>query len=163
MLRVDSTTIVTYRGMTVRLDPAHWSYVYLIHFSRPIGNPEKARGRASHYLGSTGNLNARLQLHRTGQGAALMAAVSKAGIDWHVSRLWRFETCEQARAFERKLKRTGHNPRVCPLCNPGHVAPDALARLRAGHWPLSIHAAPGRRRPMNATRPVFVRRAESEA
>jgi hypothetical protein len=57
---------------------------------------------AGHDLGSTGNLEARLPLHRWGVDAKLTHAVSEAGIGLEVVRLWRAETCEEARAWERK-------------------------------------------------------------
>jgi|SRR5579859_5785721 len=155
MLHSDSTILFTHRGMTVKLSPAHWSYVYLIHFHQPIGNPEKSRGLAGHYLGSTGALDHRLARHKHGNGAALMAAVSKAGISWQLCRLWRFETCEEARAFERKLKRTGHNPRQCPICQ--HEPFDVLTYARQGHRRLA--PMQGKRRPMAGPAPRFVRRS----
>ncbi len=150
--------IIRWRGTTAYRFPAHHSYVYLLHFSEKLGNPSNARGQAQHYLGSTGNLDARLHLHHNGNGSAIMTAVGKAAISWQVCRLWRFDSCEDARKFEARLKRRHESPLFCPLCNP-RVAPDALVQLRQGHWPLSRFAQPGRRQPMTDLQPVvFVRR-----
>lgn len=80
--------------------------VYLIHFERPY---EHAR----HYLGHTEDLAARLQAHRSGNGARLMEVVTQAGIDWTLVRTW-----EGSRDLERKLKAHKHAPRLCPICNP---------------------------------------------
>jgi predicted GIY-YIG superfamily endonuclease len=156
MLTHLNSTLLIWRGATVRLDPVHYAYVYLIHFSRPIGNPEKTHGLAGHYLGSTCALDHRLQLHKNGNGAALMAAVGKAGISWQLVRLWRFETAEEARAWEKRLKRRGHNPHQCPVCQNKPF--DALTFMRQGHWPFFLFATPGRRASMGEARPHFVRR-----
>jgi hypothetical protein len=81
--------------------------IYLIHFN------EKYK-HAQHYLGwaGPGNLNARLEHHRNGNGARLMAAVSKAGIEWKVVRLWR-----GSRVTERIMKQNGAVGKYCPICH----------------------------------------------
>ena len=90
--------------------------VYLIHFARPIGNLGSSYGRAQHYIGWTpGTLEARLEVHRSGNGARIMAAVTAAGIDWQVTRTW-----EGGRDFERELKRAKSTPRLCFACSPGN-------------------------------------------
>jgi len=148
-------TLLQWRGTTVRLDPVQYSHVYIIHFFQPIGNPEKTHGLAGHYCGSTCNLDARLQLHKNGNGAALMTAVNEAGIAWQVARLWRFETPGAARAFEKRLKRAGHNPRHCPICQSRPF--DPLVFMHQGHWPFSLFAQSRPRRPMTTHYPQFVR------
>jgi len=85
--------------------------VYLIHFDRPIGDLDNPRGQAQHYLGFTTDLDARLEAHRTGNGSAIMAAVSRAGVDWTVSRTWK-----GSRDLERRLKNQHNSPRLCPIC-----------------------------------------------
>lgn len=79
--------------------------VYLIHFAEPY---EHAR----HYVGWTQNLPWRLGHHRAGTGSRLMAAVSKAGIDWAVVRTWP----GASRSFERRIKAKAA-ARWCPVCS----------------------------------------------
>lgn len=90
--------------------------VYLIHFDRPLGNPDNPRGQAQHYIGYAADLEARLEAHRNGNGSALMAAVQRAGIGWSVARTWP----DGDRALERRLKRMKAAPRLlCPICREG--------------------------------------------
>jgi predicted GIY-YIG superfamily endonuclease len=150
MYATDSDSIIlTWRGATVRRFPAHDSYVYLIHFKTPYKH-------ARHYLGSTGNLEARLQLHRNKNGARLMEVVSEAGIEWEVSRLWKCDTREDALKLEKRLKGHHGSCDLCPICKGR--PPDPLVSLRQGHWPISRFARPGRRQPMNRAYPQFIRR-----
>jgi len=86
--------------------------VYLLHFARPLGDPSNPRGQAQHYLGSADDLEARLERHRQGNGAAIMRAALAAGITWEVARTW-----DGGRDLERKLKRQHNSPRLCPICN----------------------------------------------
>jgi hypothetical protein len=88
--------------------------VYLIHFDVPLGDLSNPRGRAQHYLGYTDDLAARLEAHAGGNGSAIMAAVSEAGIVWRLVRTW-----DGDRALERQLKRQHNAPRLCPLCRMG--------------------------------------------
>jgi len=137
--RADST-ILTYRGLTVRLDPPTYFYVYLLHFHSRYYH-------AGHYMGMTANLEARLHLHSTGRGAKLTKAVSKAGITFEVSRLWKVDTWKEARALERKLKRRHDGPGLCPICQGKPV--DSLVFMRQGHPVFSTFE--GKRRPMPGT------------
>ena len=87
--------------------------VYLIHFN-------KAFGHARHYIGWTkdeSTLPPRVEHHRKGSGARLMAAVSAAGIGFDVVRTWP----DGDRAKERSLKGF-HGPRLCPVCKRRHAA-----------------------------------------
>jgi hypothetical protein len=84
--------------------------VYLIHFDRPIGGPERYK-MAQHYIGWTNNLPARLAEHASGQGAHLMKIVRDAGISWQLARTW-----PGGKRRERQLKRQGGASRFCPLC-----------------------------------------------
>lgn len=79
--------------------------VYLIHFRTPYKH-------ARHYLGSTSNLEQRLEAHRTGNGSRLMQVISEAGIKWELTRTWK-----GGRKLERKLKNQHNTPRLCPICN----------------------------------------------
>jgi hypothetical protein len=63
-------------------------------------------------MGSTteANLDARLEHHRNGRGARLMAAVSAAGISWRVVRMWMGD-----KNTERQMKVQG-SIKYCPVC-----------------------------------------------
>ena len=87
------------------------SVVYLLHFERPYHH-------ARHYLGSTHDLETRLQQHRTGQGATLMRVITQAGIPWTVARVW-----QGNRTLERAFKLRKNAPRLCPLCVQARFAP----------------------------------------
>ena len=81
--------------------------VYLLHFDRPY---EHAR----HYFGFCerySNLDGRMEYHAKGQGSKLLAAVSAAGINFHIARLW-----EGTRDDERAFKNGHHTKRYCPMC-----------------------------------------------
>lgn len=91
------------------------SYVYLICFDEPIGNPASKHGIACHYLGFTSqSLKKRLKQHQSGTGAKITrAAVLDYGRELKLVRYWR----NGSRALERELKRR-HNPKhYCPYCN----------------------------------------------
>lgn len=90
--------------MSARQQSPH-SVVYLLHFATRYRH-------AGHYIGWSERLPARLAHHRSGTGARLMAAVSAAGIDFEVARLW--EGAD--RAFERPLHNRKNTPKLCPIC-----------------------------------------------
>lgn len=82
--------------------------VYLLHFETKFHH-------AQHYLGYTESetsLHTRLEHHRHGSGARLMAAVSQAGIAWQVARKWP----EGDRFLERRLKNRHKSSELCPIC-----------------------------------------------
>lgn len=56
--------------------------VYLIHFSKPIGNRANRRATAQHYIGSAFNIRARIRQHRQSKAAALITWANKHGIAW---------------------------------------------------------------------------------
>ena len=80
--------------------------IYILHF-------EKRYHHAQHYVGycADDTLSQRLERHRSGRGSRLMYAVELAGIEFIVAL-----THPGNRAFERKLKRSKHTARFCPLC-----------------------------------------------
>ena len=137
------------RGIPLTLRcPTTPYYVYLLHFDEPYKH-------AKHYLGVTGNLEARLKLHKSGNGARLMEVISEAGIGFVVARLWKTDSWEQGHSLERQLKRRHEGPRLCPLCQQKPL--DAYTLLYQGHWPFHLFAQVGKRRPMSRDRPRFVR------
>lgn len=80
--------------------------VYLLHFDAPYRH-------ARHYIGWTDSLETRLAHHRAGTGARLTAAVSRAGIEMIVARVWP----DGDRKFERRLhKQKNSGARLCPIC-----------------------------------------------
>ena len=105
---------------------------YLLHFDKPVGNPQTDAQRAAnglpprkrpfthgarHYLGYTEHLDKRIEHHRNGTGANLTKVAGASGCEIIVARVWDNAT----RATERKLKTSKHHSRLCPLCNP-HAA-----------------------------------------
>jgi predicted GIY-YIG superfamily endonuclease len=85
-------------------------HVYLIHF-------EERLHHAGHYLGYSKMLTVRIWLHKINQGAKLIQAVNKAGIEWRVVRTWTVDSQE----LERLLKNQKNSPRYCPICNPALI------------------------------------------
>ena len=84
--------------------------IYLLHFKTPFKH-------AKHYLGfvqSPEGLEARLKKHASGSGAKLMRAVSQAGIEFELARVWP----DGDRTMERQLKNRNNTPTLCPCCNP---------------------------------------------
>ena len=77
---------------------------YLIHFDQPYKH-------ARHYLGSTRDLERRLERHRDGSGARLLQVLNQQGIGYTVARTW-----EGGRAKEIELKAQKNAPRLCPIC-----------------------------------------------
>jgi hypothetical protein len=80
---------------------------YLLHLDRPLGGPVHF---ARHYVGHTQNLNRRLETHRAGLGARILAAANERG---RVVRTW-----PGGRDVERQIKRQRNAPRMCPACVP---------------------------------------------
>lgn len=96
-----------------------WGWCYLCHFSRPLGNLEKARGQAQHYLGwaedAAGDregLEQRIAEHLAGRGACITRAAVAQGIEIVVVATWRAPL-----GFEKVLKRRKEAPKLCALCS----------------------------------------------
>lgn len=87
--------------------------IYLLHFDTPYQH-------ARHYTGWTDDLMARLEMHRKGTGARLMAVIKGAGIGFTLAR-----TTTGNRDRERTIKNAGGAVRYCPICTP---------HPRAGVW-----------------------------
>ncbi|MCU0547272.1 MAG: hypothetical protein MUE44_34795 [Oscillatoriaceae cyanobacterium Prado104] len=83
------------------------SYVYLLHFSKPItpGRP------AQHYLGWASDLDDRIRKHRNGKGSRLCQVAKERGISFELAEVWKGD-----RALERKLKQNKNSPKICPIC-----------------------------------------------
>ncbi|MCB0486507.1 MAG: GIY-YIG nuclease family protein [Flavobacteriaceae bacterium] len=93
------------------------AFVYLLHFDRPIGNPNNKRAQAQHYIGWCVNLRKRLFQHYTGKGAKITQYLFENKIGWSVARVWYFENYKKARDFERVLKRRKYARRICRFCS----------------------------------------------
>jgi hypothetical protein len=85
--------------------------VYLVHLDQRLGS-DHPQGGAQHYLGQTINLDQRLECHRAGLGARILAAAVERGISFDVVRTW-----PGGRAEERQLKRQHNAPKLCPRCS----------------------------------------------
>ncbi|TLN00391.1 endonuclease [bacterium] len=80
--------------------------VYLLHFDKPFHH-------ANHYIGFTDEkLEQRLERHKSGDGARILRAITKAGIEFEVARTWE----DGDRNFERWLKNQKKASRFCPIC-----------------------------------------------
>ncbi len=86
--------------------------VYLLHFAEPYFH-------ARHYVGFTRNVRRRLQQHRAGRGARLMAVIAEEGIAFVLARTWENVT----RVFERRVHRNRNSRRMCPLCAGARARP----------------------------------------
>ena len=102
------------------------SYVYLLHFDRPVSN----RHTCQHYLGFAEDLAIRLQRHKSGNGARLVEVALSRGIGFELVRVWRGD-----RHFERQLKNQKGGTRLCPICNPGNrrVKKNELSKQEIKH------------------------------
>jgi predicted GIY-YIG superfamily endonuclease len=85
--------------------------VYLVCMDQRLGSGH-ALGGARHYLGQTINLEQRLECHRAGLGAKILAAANRRGIAYDVVRTW-----EGGRDEERRLKALHNAPKLCPRCS----------------------------------------------
>lgn len=95
--------------------------VYLIHFDAPFKG-------CRHYIGFTNYLEKRVQYHKAGTGSRLLRAVSAAGINYEVVRVFK----KVDRNFERYIKSWKESAAFCPLCRPhtfrtpkGYIDPPA--------------------------------------
>lgn len=86
-------------------------YLYILCFERPIGNAANTRAQASHYLGWALDVRSRVAAHASGHGAAITAAVVRAGIGWQV--YYRTGTPELERWLKARYKNTAI---LCPHC-----------------------------------------------
>lgn len=81
--------------------------VYLLHFETPFKH-------AQHYVGfceKLSGVDSRLEYHANGRGSRLMAAVTRAGIQWDIVRLWK-----GTRSDERAIHNTSSRS-YCPVCS----------------------------------------------
>lgn len=84
--------------------------VYLLCFG--TADSHQTYKHAGHYCGWSENIEARVEAHRRGDGARLMAVCKQEGIPFVVARVW----VDADRTTERKIKNRGGLSRQCPLC-----------------------------------------------
>ena len=82
--------------------------VYLVHISPKFKH-------AGHYLGFSTDLAGRMEAHKAGRGARLLAAASAAGCRLRVVRKWSSAGC--GKHFERRLKNSHQLKELCPVCS----------------------------------------------
>jgi hypothetical protein len=86
--------------------------VYLLHFDEPMPrNRGQVVAPVQHYVGWAGRLADRLEHHRRGSGARILAALAERGIGFELARTWRGD-----RHLERRIKTRTHFSRLCPRC-----------------------------------------------
>jgi predicted GIY-YIG superfamily endonuclease len=91
-------------------------YVYLLESERPIGS-ENPRGQASHYLGSTVDVQIRYMRHLRGRGGRVPNVWNHKGIRFHVVWVQKLDSITEAREMESRLKKTHKNwHAICPNC-----------------------------------------------
>jgi predicted GIY-YIG superfamily endonuclease len=66
------------------------------------------KGGCRHYLGKSKDVAKRLETHRAGKGARMLAAAVERGISFDVVRTWDGDV-------ERQLKALHNAPRLCPV------------------------------------------------
>jgi predicted GIY-YIG superfamily endonuclease len=82
---------------------------YLICLDRPLGGPVHF---AQHYIGKSKDPAKRLETHRAGLGARILAAANERGIGYEVVRTWP-EDCE------KRLKAHHRAWSFCPVHGGG--------------------------------------------
>lgn len=97
------------------------STIYVLHFDPPYTAPIGDTGRtktAGHYVGSTtGDVLERVEQHIAGTGSPLVRAAVAAGSTVTIA-----ATMPGGRNAERRIKRTHHRERWCPICTVGHLS-----------------------------------------
>jgi predicted GIY-YIG superfamily endonuclease len=76
-------------------------FVYLIRLAKPLGN---LKHKAWFYLGSTIDLDNRMEQHRSGRGAAMLRAANEQGIEYEIIKVVTLPSSHQARLLEVRLK-----------------------------------------------------------
>jgi predicted GIY-YIG superfamily endonuclease len=89
--------------------------VYLIHLEVPF---ILGRYAFRHYIGTAhaGKFMNRMVQHRTGKGSKFLRLALRAGITWHISRVWVIPAGQTLSGEERRIKNMGGASRSCPSC-----------------------------------------------
>lgn len=91
--------------------------VYIIHFARKFYH-------CQHYIGMTNCIEERLQKHKSGTGAKIIAAALRAGNDiQELMILEEFSTARLARNREIQLKREKKSWKHCKICRENGYIP----------------------------------------
>jgi predicted GIY-YIG superfamily endonuclease len=89
-------------------------FVYLIRLSRPVG-------RCLYYLGSTNDISRRWKEHLSGNGSPLLREALRRCITFEIIAVQVFTQIKDARALERRLKRSKNNRRPLRTLPPWGV------------------------------------------
>ena len=89
-----------------------FGFVYVIHFSCPLGNLDNPRAQAQHYTGFSLDPLQRFREHCAGQGAKITQAAVLRGITLMLVACWPALLMAE-RVFKRRVKKA---PRFCPTC-----------------------------------------------
>jgi predicted GIY-YIG superfamily endonuclease len=99
------------------------SFVYILHFDRPLAH-------AQHYTGATDDLEGRIKAHRSGSnGGRLPQVFRELGVSFVVGRVEEYDDHDVAFRRERQIKRVAHGPRYCQVCSPASTRQPAGGRL----------------------------------
>lgn len=91
--------------------------VYTIHFCTPIGDPNRPRAFARHYVGAAKSVGFRIDQHNRSAGFGNLIHIANArGIPWIVASVTYTDTASAAFALEKRLKHNGHHADRCPIC-----------------------------------------------
>ncbi|EAZ88605.1 GIY-YIG nuclease family protein [Crocosphaera chwakensis] len=83
------------------------SYVYILHFQRPISPYHTAQ----HYVGFTKDIDQRIREHRKGRGSRFCAVAKERDISFTLAELLMGE-----RSLEKAIKRQKNTKIFCPVC-----------------------------------------------
>jgi putative endonuclease len=89
-----------------------WGFVYILHFSAPLGNLDNSKAQASHYIGWAEDVQARIAQHRAGTGARITRAAVERGIE-----LILVAVVPAPVSFEKYLKARKATPCFCSICS----------------------------------------------
>lgn len=95
------------------IDRWTWGYLYLLHFSKPLGNLKNRRGQANHYLGWSLEPEQRIDLHLSGRsGVPIVVAALEAGITL-IPHILGPAVKDTEWYIKNRVKQTSH---YCPDC-----------------------------------------------
>jgi predicted GIY-YIG superfamily endonuclease len=91
-------------------------YIYVIHFDSPLVYLRKGQTiNVQHYIGWCADVDARMEDHKSNQGAKLIAALNKRKIGWKVAKVY-----AGTRFDERRMKRRGRMWKFCSCSEVKH-------------------------------------------
>jgi hypothetical protein len=91
--------------------------VYIAHFSAPLGDPERPRMSALHYVGyaEPWRFEQRICEHLNGQGTKITRMAVQRGLSLTFFKI--ISGSKASREAERRIKNAEHfSDRICPIC-----------------------------------------------